>query len=72
VLVSGFPVTVQPIPYAIAGCSAGLDFAATWVTASLRVKVNGVMPVLLMDSVSVTNAGSPLVPAVVQTRVVAM
>ena len=48
VLVMGMPVTVQPVPYVIAGCtqaSIPAPFCATanWVVGALRVKAGGMI-----------------------------
>jgi len=74
VLVMGMPVTVQPVPYVIAGCtqaSIPAPFCATanWVVGALRVKAGG-MPVLLQTSASVcVPTGTPLTIVTTQTRV---
>lgn len=76
VLVSGQPITMQPMPYLIAGCPfvTGSNplpcVTAQWTTAALRVKANG-MPVLLMDSQATTIPnGVPLLITQTQTRVI--
>lgn len=79
VLVMGQPVTVQPIPYGVAGCAnpvppvnVGPCVIANWVTASLRVKAMG-MPVLLQDSQAICiPTGLPLITVIAQPRVKAM
>jgi len=79
VLVSGQPVITQPTPYLIAGCSfppptAGNGPCVTgqWLTGSLRV-LAGAMPLVLMDSQSIcAPTGTPMLPSVVQTRVIAI
>lgn len=78
VLVSTQPVVTQPTPYIIAGCTfppptAGNGPCVTgqWVTGSTRVLAGGV-PLVLMDSQSVcAPTGTPMIPTVVQTRVIA-
>jgi len=68
----------QPTPYAIAGCSfppptAGNGPCVTgqWLTGSVRVLASG-MPLVLMDSQSVcAPTGTPMIPTVVQPRVIA-
>lgn len=78
VLVSGQPVITQPTPYLIAGCTfppptAGNGPCVTgqWLTGSFRVLAGG-MPLVLMDSQSVcAPTGTPMLPSVVQPRVIA-
>jgi hypothetical protein len=77
VLVSGQPVVTLATPYVVAGCqlpsmSSGAPPCATaqWVVGATRVLAGGV-PVLLMDSQAVcVPTGGPLLPVVVQPRVV--
>ena len=74
VMVSGQPVTTQPVPYVVAGC----PFApvvpmpcvtAQWVTAATRVLAGGV-PVLLQDSQAVCAPnGTGVMILVTQVRV---
>lgn len=79
VKVGGQPVTTQPIPYVIAGCTLppppianGPCVTGNWVTAALRVKVGG-MPVLLRDSVAVcVPTGTGLNVVMTQVRVKGM
>lgn len=74
VKVAGQPVTVQPMPWTVAGCpfppvSGGPCATASFVTGALRVKAGG-MPVLLQDSQAIcAPTGTPLTVAVVQPRV---
>ena len=74
VLVMGMPVTVQPVPYVIAGCTqasipAPFCTTANWIVGALRVKAGG-MPVLLQTSASVcVPTGTPLTIVTTQTRV---
>jgi len=78
VLVSGQPVVVAGTPYLIAGCpfpppTAGNGPCVTgqFTTPATRVFVNGV-PVLINASPSIcAPTGTPMIPAVVQARVVA-
>jgi len=78
VMVSGQPAVTQPTPYVIAGCTfppptAGNGPCVTgqWLTGSVRVLAAG-MPLVLMDSQSVcAPTGTPMIPAVVQPRVIA-
>jgi hypothetical protein len=78
VLVSGQPVVTIASPYIVAGCAMpppiagnGPCVTAQFITAALRVQVMG-QPVLLQDSQSVcVPTGTPLLPVVAQTRVIA-
>lgn len=75
VLVSGQPVVTLPTQYVIAGCpfppnSGGPCVTGQWVTGALRVLAGGA-PVLLQTSQSVcVPTGTPMMPTVVQTRVI--
>lgn len=77
VLVSGMPVTTIAAPYAIAGCPLvppppGPCVSAQWVLGALRVMALG-QPVAIQGGVSIcTPTPAPLLPLVVQPRVVAM
>ncbi len=77
VLVSGQPVTTQPLPYVVAGCAFvppignGPCVTAQWVVAATRVLAGG-QPVLTQSSVSVcVPTGTPLNIILTQTRVTA-
>ena len=78
VMVGGQPVVTQPTPYLIAGCTFPPPIAANgpcvtgqWVTGSVRVLAGG-MPLVLMDSLSIcAPTGTPMLPVVVQPRVIA-
>jgi hypothetical protein len=75
----GMPITVQPIPYVIAGCvnppppvNVGPCIIGNWIVAALRVKAMG-MPVLLQDSQAVCiPTGTPLTVIFTQIRVKGM
>jgi len=77
VKLSGQPVTLQPIPYSVAGCpfttsSPQPCVIASWVSASARVKVMG-MPVLLQDSQAIcTPNGTGVNIVATQVRVKAI
>ena len=79
VTVSGQPVTVQPVPYSIAGCALppppvanGPCVTAQWTTAALRVTADG-EPVLLDVSEAVcAPSGTGLIAIAVQPRVTAL
>ena len=75
VLVSGQPTVVMTAPYLIAGCPFPRGGApapcvtAQWTVAATRVFSNG-QPVVLVDSQALCAPnGTPLLPAVSQTRV---
>lgn len=78
VMVGGQPVVTQPTPYVIAGCTLPPPIAANgpcvtgqWMTGSVRVLAGG-MPLVLMDSLSIcAPTGTPMLPVMVQSRVIA-
>ena len=76
VLVSGQPVVTLASPYLVAGCAFvppggnGPCVTAQYIIGATRVFAGG-QPVLLQDGISVcAPTGTPLIPAVVQTRVI--
>ncbi|MFM6438875.1 MAG: hypothetical protein ACKPGW_28525 [Microcystis panniformis] len=79
VKVMGMPISVQPFPYAIAGCvnppppvNVGPCIIGNWIVAALRVKALG-MPVLLQDSQAIcVPTGTPLIVVFAQMRVKGM
>jgi len=77
VLVSGMPAATIVAPYAIVGCAfvppAGNGPCVTgqWVVGAVRVLSQG-QPLAIMSGVSVcVPTGTPLLPVVAQTRVLA-
>lgn len=77
VLVSGMPIATIAAPYAIAGCAFvppagnGPCVTAQWVMGAVEVVSMG-QPVVIMTGVAVcVPTGTPLVPVVAQTRVLA-
>jgi len=77
VLVGGQPVATITAPYTVAGCTfvppAGNGPCATgqWITGSVRVLASG-QPLALQSGASVcAPTGTPLMPVVVQPRVLA-
>jgi hypothetical protein len=77
VLVSGAPVTTIAAPYVVAGCpfvppgGNGPCVTAQWVVGAVRVVSLG-QPVVIMSGVAVcAPTGTPLMPVVAQTRVIA-
>lgn len=78
VLVSGQPVTTIAAPYAIAGCpftpangGNGPCVTGQWVVGATRVMALG-QPLAIQTGVAVcTPTATPLLPVVVQPRVIA-
>lgn len=75
VMVSGQPTVQMTAPYVIAGCPfmTGTNpmpcVTGQWTVAATRV-FSGGQPLVLMDSQSIcTPNGTPMMPTVVQTRV---
>src|SRR5262252_9292519 len=77
VLVSAQPVATIAAPYAVAGCpfvppAPGPCDTGQWALGALRVLAMG-QPVAIQAGVSVcAPTGTPLIPSVVQPRVIAM
>jgi hypothetical protein len=77
VLVSGQPVTTIAAPYTVAGCAfvppAGNGPCATaqWLVGAVRVLAMGQPVVLQSGSSTCVPTGTPLLPLVAQTRVIA-
>jgi len=77
VLVSGMPIATIAAPYSIAGCAFvpparnGPCVTAQWVVGALQVMSEG-QPVAIMTGVATcVPTGTPLLPLVAQTRVIA-
>lgn len=76
VLVSGQPVVTLSTPYVVAGCAlTGTPtppcVTGQWVVGAVRALAGG-MPLALQSGTSITTpTGTPLLPLVVQPRVVA-
>jgi hypothetical protein len=77
VLVSGMPIATIAAPYAVAGCAFvppagnGPCVTAQWVVGAVQVLSEG-QPVAIMTGVAVcVPTGTPLLPVVAQTRVLA-
>jgi hypothetical protein len=77
VLVSGMPAATIAAPYTVAGCAfvptAGNGPCVTgqWVVGAVRVLSQG-QPLAIMSGASVcAPTGTPMVPVVAQTRVLA-
>jgi hypothetical protein len=77
VLVTGQPITTIAAPYTVAGCAFvtpagnGPCVTAQWVLGAVRVMSVG-QPVAIMTGMAVcVPTGTPLLPVVAQTRVLA-
>ena len=77
VMVSGMPIATIAAPYTVAGCAFvppagnGPCVTAQWVVGAVQVMSEG-QPVVIMTGVaSCVPTGTPLMPVVAQTRVLA-
>ena len=77
VLVSGMPIATIAAPYSIAGCAFvppagnGPCVTAQWLMGAVQVMSEG-QPVAIMTGVATcVPTGTPLLPLVAQTRVIA-
>ncbi len=77
VLVTGQPITTIAAPYTVAGCAFvplagnGPCVTAQWVLGAVRVTSLG-QPVAVMTGMAIcVPTGTPLLPVVAQTRVLA-
>lgn len=76
VLVSGQPTALIAAPWVVAGCpfvfpAPGPCVTAQWVVGSVRVLSNG-QPLVIQSGVAIcAPTATPLVPVVMQTRVIA-
>jgi len=77
VQVSGMPITTIAAPYTVAGCAFvppagnGPCVTAQWVVGAVQVLSEG-QPVAILTGMAVcVPTGTPLVPGVAQTRVLA-
>jgi hypothetical protein len=77
VLVSGQPTVLLTAPYVVAGCplppvAGGPCVTGQWILGTMRVTSNG-QPLVVQSGVAIcVPTGTPLVPIVMQTRVLAM
>ena len=77
VLVSGQPTVLMATPYAVMGCpfvppgGNGPCVTAQYIVASTRVLSNGQPLVIATGQAVCTPTGTPLLPVVFQTRVIA-
>jgi hypothetical protein len=77
VLVSGMPIATIAAPYSVAGCAFvppvgnGPCVTAQWVVGAVQVMSEG-QPVAIMTGVATcVPTGTPLMPVMAQTRVLA-
>lgn len=77
VMVSGMPIATIAAPYAVAGCAFvppagnGPCVTAQWVVGAVQVLSQG-QPVAIMTGMAVcVPTGTPLLPVVAQTMVIA-
>jgi hypothetical protein len=77
VTVMGTPIATIAAPYAVAGCAFappvgnGPCVTGQWTVGAVRVTSEG-QPVVVMTGVAIcTPTGTPLLPVVAQTRVIA-
>jgi hypothetical protein len=78
VTVSGMPVATMAAPWVVAGCAFppppagnGPCVTAQWVMGAVRVTSLG-QPLLIMSGMAIcAPTGTPLLPIVAQTRVIA-
>lgn len=76
VMVSGQPVATIAAPYAVAGCpfpssSGGPCVTGQWVVGAARVMAMGQPVAIQSGSAVCAPTGTPLLPVVVQPRVIA-
>jgi hypothetical protein len=77
VTVMGMPIATIAAPYAVAGCAFappignGPCVTGQWTVGAVRVTSEG-QPVVVMTGLAIcTPTGTPLLPVVAQTRVIA-
>jgi hypothetical protein len=76
VLLSGQPAVTLATPYAVAGCAlTGTPtppcVTAQWIMGAVRVLAGGAPVVTMMSQSVAVPTGTPLLPVVAQTRVLA-
>jgi len=77
VMVEGMPITTIAAPYTVAGCAFvppagdGPCVTAQWTVGAVRVTSLGQPVALLTGVAACVPTGTPLVPVVAQTRVLA-
>lgn len=77
VLVGGQPIATVPGPYVVAGCTlppnaGGPCVTANWITGATRVFASGTPVIISTGQAVCAPTGTPLIPALSQTRVIAM
>lgn len=77
VLVSGMPITTIAAPYSVAGCAFvppagnGPCVTAQWVVGAVQVLCQGQPVAILTGTAVCVPTGTPLMPVVAQTMVLA-
>lgn len=77
VMVAGMPITTIAAPYVVAGCAFappagnGPCITAQWVVGAVRVTSLGQPVVIMLGMATCVPTGTPLLPVVAQTRVLA-
>lgn len=77
VLVSGMPIATIAAPYSVAGCAFvppagnGPCVTAQWVVGAVRVLSEGQPVVIMTGTATCVPTGTPLLPVMAQTRVLA-
>jgi hypothetical protein len=77
VLVSGMPITTIAAPYVVAGCAFippagnGPCVTAQWTVGAVRVTSLGQPVAILTGTALCAPTGTPVIPVVAQTRVLA-
>jgi hypothetical protein len=77
VMVSGMPIATIAAPYSIAGCAFvppagnGPCVTAQWVIGAVQVMSEGQPVVIMTGMATCVPTGTPLLPVMAQTRVIA-
>ncbi|HEX2209185.1 MAG TPA: hypothetical protein VHG93_16005 [Longimicrobium sp.] len=76
VFVGGQPIATVPGPYAVAGCTlppnaGGPCATGNWTTGATRVTSMGAPVIINTGQATCVPTGTPLLPTVFQTRVIA-
>ena len=76
-MVSGMPIATIAAPYSIAGCAFappagnGPCVTAQWVVGAVQVMSEGQPVVIMTGMATCVPTGTPLLPVMAQTRVIA-
>jgi len=76
-MVSGMPIATIAAPYSIAGCAFvppagnGPCVTAQWVMGAVQVMSEGQPVVIMTGMATCVPTGTPLLPVMAQTRVIA-